>query len=121
MEKGILTSALESKLASMLDDVVKLKGALEAIDGIAFKLAITAIDNNLADKIPEPFKTTAQELLTEILEEKDYAAACALASEFIDGLVDIPGIDDATEKMIFAGIFTVVAGLLAKIGTDAPA
>ena len=118
-EKGILTSELESKLASMLDDVVKLKGVLEAVDGMAFKIAITAIDNNLADKIPEPYKTTISELLVDILQEQDYAAACEKAADFLDSLIDIPGLDDPTEEMIFKGIFSVVAGLLAKIGTDA--
>jgi hypothetical protein len=118
MEKGILTSALENQLATKLDDLVKLSGLLEAVDGLAFKLAITAIDNNVADKIPEPYKTALAEVLVQILEEKDYATACQLASDFIDGLIDIPGLDDATEKMIFTGIFTVIAGLLAKIGTD---
>jgi len=116
-EKGILTSELESKLAGMLDEIVKLKGVLEAVDGVAFKIAITAIDNNVADKIPEPYKSKVSELLIEILEEQDYAQACVLASDFIDALVDIPGIDDPTEEMIFTGIFTVIAGLLAKIGT----
>ena len=117
-EKGILTSELESKLASMLDEVVKLKGVLEAVDGMAFKIAITAIDNNLAEKIPEPFKTEIQEILVDILQEEDYAAACDKAADFIDSLIDIPGLDDETEHMIFTGIFTVIAGLLAKIGTD---
>ena len=117
MGNGILTSELESKLATMLDDVVKLKGILETVDGLAFKIAITAIDNNVADKIPEPYKSILASLLIEILEEKDYPAACQLASDFLDELVDIPGIDDPTEKMIFTGIFTVIAGLLAKLNT----
>jgi len=118
MEKGILTSALESKLAEKLDELVKLKGVLEAVDGTAFKIAITAIDNNVADKIPEPYKTTIAEVLVDILEDKDYHSACLKAGQFLDDLIDIPGIDDPTEQMIFLGIFTVIAGLLAKIGTD---
>jgi hypothetical protein len=117
-EKGILTSELESKLAVMLDDAVKLTGILEAVDGMAFKIVITAIDNNVADKIPEPYKTTIAELLVDILQEQDYEAACNKAAMFLDTLIDIPGLDDPTEAMIFQGIFTVIAGLLAKIGTD---
>jgi hypothetical protein len=118
MEKGILSSALESKLAEKLDELVKLNGVLEAVDGVAFKIVITAIDNNAAEKIPEPYKTQIAEMLVEILEDQDYQSAALKASELVDSLVDIPGLDDPTEAMIFAGIFTVVAGLLAKIGTD---
>lgn len=119
MEKGILTADLESKLAKMLDDVVKLSGILEAVDGTAFKLVISAIDNNVAEKIPEPYKTKIAEILSEVVAEKDYSEACMKAAAFVDELVDIPGLDDPTENMIFVGVFTVIAGLLAKIGTDA--
>lgn len=118
MEKGILTSKLEGSLAQMLDDLISLKGILEAVDGPAFKIVISAVDNNVADQIPEPFKTEIRDMLTEILDEKDYPHACQLASDFTDRLIDIPGIDDPTEKMIFTGIFTVIAGLLAKHGTN---
>ena len=118
MEKGILTGTLESMLSEMLDNAVKLKGIWETFDGPAFKITISAVDNNLGEKIPEPYKTTIRDLLTEILEEQDYESACMKAAEFVDGLIDIPGIDDPTEKMIFTGIFTVIAGLLAKIGTE---
>jgi hypothetical protein len=118
MEKGILTAALESKLAEMLDNVVKLKGILEAVDGPAFKIVISAVDNNVAEKIPEPYKTEIRDLLEDILQDQDYASACDKAALFADKLIDIPGIDDVTEKMIFTGIFTVIAGLLAKINTD---
>ena len=117
--KGILTPKMESMLAEKLDEIVKLKGALEAVDGMAFKIAISTIDNNLADKIPEPYKTTIAGMLADILEEKDYAAACSKAADFMDELIDIPGLDDPTEAMIFSGVFTLIAGLLAKIGTDA--
>lgn len=115
-EKGILTGKLESTLATMADDAIVLKGLWEAIDGPAFKIVITTVDNNLADKIPEPYKTQIREMLTEILEEKDYEEAGQMAADFADGLIDIPGIDDVTERMIFVGIFTVIAGLLAKHG-----
>ncbi len=120
MEKGILTKELECLLAKQLDALVVLKnGILEALDGTAFKIALSTIDDNVADKIPEPWKTNLRAMLTDILEEKDYQEACTKAALLIDELIDIPGLDDDTEHMIFTGIFTVVAGLLAKIGTDA--
>ena len=118
MEKGILTASVESLLASKLDEVVKLKGFWEAVDGVAFKIVITTIDNNLADKIPEEYKLQIRELLTDILEEKDYALACDKAADIIDDLIVFSNVAEATERLIFTGIFTAVAGLLAKIGTD---
>jgi len=119
MEKGILIKELESSLASILDDAIKLNGIWETFDGPAFKIVITAVDDNLGEKIPEPFKTEIRDMLTVILGEKDYAKASDLVSGFVDRLVDIPGLDDPTEKFIFDGIFKVVAGLLAKANTEA--
>jgi len=117
-EKGILTGKLESNLAKELDGVVELKGIWEALDGPAFKIVITTVDNNLAEKIPEPYKTEIRDLLTEVLEEKDYMEAATKAAIFTDRLIDIPGLDDPTERMIFIGIFTAVAGLFIKTGTE---
>ncbi len=121
MEKGILIEKLETTLGQMADNAIKLPGIWEALDGPAFIIVIKTVDNNLAEKIPEPFKSQIRDMLTEILDEKDYETACIMASNFLDTLIDIPGIDDPTEQMIFSGIFTVIAGLLAKIGTEIPA
>lgn len=116
-EKGILSEKLEQILANELDRLIVLKGILEALDGTAFKLIISVIDNNLAEKIPEPYKTAIAAVLLEIFEEKDFEAAAIKAAELVDGLVDIPGIDDPTERQIFVSIFTIVASLLAKANT----
>jgi hypothetical protein len=72
----------------------------------------------LAEKIPAEYKDALRDMLTDVLEDSDYESAAYKASELIDSLIDIPGIDDDTEAMIFTGIFTVIAGLLAKIGTE---
>jgi hypothetical protein len=117
-ELGILSSKLEGILAEQLDKLVVLKGILEAVDGTAFKLVISVIDNNLAERIPEPFKSTLAGLLIDIFEETDYNKAALKAAEFVDGLVDIPGLDDTTEKQIFISIFTIVASLFVKPNTD---
>jgi len=117
MEKGILTEKMEIELSNSLDNLVKLKGILESVDGIAFKMVITIIDNNIAEKIPSPYKETLAVLLIDIFEDKDYNAAAEKAAVFVDGLVDIPGLDDPTEAMVFKGIFTTVAGLFIKPNT----
>ena len=114
MEKGILTKEMEVKLAGWLDDLIKLSAPLEAIDGIVFRIAITAIDNKYGELIPEPYKSELREGLGYVFIEEDYEKAIAAGFKLIDKLVDIPGIDDETEAMIFTGLMQVVIALLAK-------
>lgn len=117
-ENGILSSKLEGILADELDKLVVLKGILEAVDGTAFKLVISVIDNNIANKIPEPYKTAIAGVLLDVFEDKDFDSAALKAAELVDGLVDIPGLDDHTEKEIFISIFTIIASLFAKANTS---
>ena len=114
MEKGILSKELESTLAGLADSAIKLPGVWERLDGTGFKIAIAVIDDNVAEKIPEPYKAQITAILEKILKEKDYDAAAILIADAIDLLVDVPGIDDATEKFMFVGFFTALAGLLIK-------
>ena len=111
-EKGILTKKVESLLAKKLDELIKLPNYLEPFDCIAFRIAIKSIDDSLGEKIPEEFRLELREQIELILLEKDYEKAVIQASVFIDRLVDIPGLDDATEAKIFAGLANIVIGLL---------
>jgi hypothetical protein len=112
MEKGILTKKTEKKLGQGLDDLIKLPTLLEGFDGAAFTLAIRAIDNNFGEKIPEPYKTELREQFELIFDEENYEEAVKKGFDFIDGLIDIPGIDDETERLIFAGLANIVIGLI---------
>lgn len=117
--KGILSEALEAKAGIMLDDLVKLKGVPEALDGVFFTTVIKILDNTLGEKIPEPYKSEVAKLLVEILEEQDYQEAVILAFDFANTMIDIPGIDDPTEQLIFSGLAQLIAGALARVGTEA--
>jgi len=114
-DKGILTKVVEEKLAAKLDELVKLKGIWESVDGLAFKLTLSALDDNLGEKIPEPYKSGLTSLFTAVLDEGDYETAVGNAFEFLDNVVDIPGLDDETEAMLFEGLATFVIAIILKI------
>ena len=115
-EIGVLSSKLEKVVGRKLVEVLKVKGLLAmALNALAPAL-VSAFDNNLAEKIPEPYNQKIEDTLVIILEEGDYEKAVVMATAFADSLVDIPGIDDVMEKMIFDGLAMVIAGLLAKLG-----
>jgi len=115
--KGILTPGIEAKIASWLDDQIKLNGILETVDGLAFKLVISQLDNNLGEKIPEPYKTEIREIITAILEDQDYENAITNAFDFVNEQIDIPYLDDETEDLLFKGLISIVLSIVAKINT----
>lgn len=114
-EKGVLSSQLEELAAKAGDGALVLKGVWEMVDGPAILTSIRLIDNNLGEKVKDPLKTEIREMLDEVLIEKNPDAACQIFADYMDSLVDIPGLDDASEQMIFRGAMSIVAGWLAKI------
>jgi hypothetical protein len=117
MNKGILSPESESKIAKWLDDAIVLKGPLELIDGPAFKLVISTLDNKYAEKIPEPYKTKIREGLELVMNESDFEEASRKATEYLDTIIDIPYINDETEKLVFRGLHMIIIAVAAKINT----
>ena len=108
-EKGILTTEQEKALATMLDDAIKLKGILELIDGYVFKALITFVDDKYLDQLQSNVKGKLAELATAVIA-KDVAAAETIAADTLNMLIDIPGLDEDAEGLIFKGIVEIVVG-----------
>jgi hypothetical protein len=111
MEQGILTSEQEKKIASLLDDLLKLKGFLELIDGYVFRAVITFVDNKYADKLSVDLKTKLAVLVDACLAE-DVELAEQLATDLINSLIDIPVLDEEAEGLIFKGIIELIVGAI---------
>lgn len=114
-EKGILSKELEVKIAQQLDNLIKLNGFLEIIDGKAFQLIIQQIDDKFAEKIPEPYKSEIKEMIVTVYEEQNYEQAIYDAMDFLDTLIDIPLIDDESEAMVFRGLASIIFAIVAKL------
>lgn len=110
-EKGILTPEQEKKLAELLDNVIKLKGVLELIDGYVFKALITFLDDKFADQIKIEIKLKLAELVDAVLAE-DVEGAETLAAEVINMLIDVPGLDEESEGLLFKGIVQLLVGVI---------
>lgn len=109
MAEGIFTSEQEKKLASLLDDVVKLKGIAELLDGYVFKAIITFVDDKFVDKLEEEVKIKLAGLAEACLSE-DVELAELLAAELLNFLVDIPGLDEESEGLLFKGAIEFIVG-----------
>lgn len=110
-EKGILTLEQEKKLAELLDNVIKLKGFLELVDGYVFKALITFLDDKFADQIKIEIKLKLAELVDAVLAE-DIEGAEGLAADVINMLIDVPGLDEESEGLLFKGIIQLLVGVI---------
>jgi len=110
-EKGILTVEQEKKLSELLDNVIKLKGFLELIDGFVFKALVTFLDDKFADKIKVEIKLKLGELVDAVLAN-DVEKAEVLAAEVINMLLDVPGLDEEAEGLLFKGIIQLLVGVI---------
>ena len=80
---GILTPAQESQLAVWLDDLVKLKGFWELIDGYIFKILITLLDDKGLDKLKVDLKAQLAKLVDAALAGQVDVAE-QLATDILD-------------------------------------
>jgi hypothetical protein len=112
---GILTPDQEKQLAVWLDDLVKLKGLLELVDGYIFRILITLLDDKVLDKLKADLKAQLSKLV-EAAMAGQVDEAEQLATDILVGLVQIPGIDSTVEGLIFsAAIQLAVAAVISKL------
>lgn len=111
MEEGILTLEQEKKIASLLDELLKLKGFLELVDGYVFKAILTFVDNKYVDKLSIEIKTKLAALVDAVLAE-DVELAETLVTDLMNTLIDIPGLDEESEGLLFKGVIELVVGAI---------
>jgi len=124
MEKGVFTKEQEKTLATMVDEALKLKGFLELVDGYLAKIIITLVDDNLIDKLKVEIKeklalVVDQVMIAEAAEDPEVKEAAILAAEdaladLLNSLIDVPGLDEESEGLIFKGAVELLAGVLLK-------
>lgn len=116
-EKGILTNEQEKAIAKAIDEAIKLKGIPELVDGYAAKAIITLVDDSLIEKINlKPELKEQIGLLVDAAIAENVPLAEEIGSNIINTLVDVPGIDEDAEAVLFEGaVKIIVAAIITKL------
>jgi hypothetical protein len=109
MEEGILTLEQEQKLSVMVDEALKFKGILEFVDGYVAKVVITLLDDKVVDKLKEDIKVQLAALVDAAMDG-NIELSETIAADIVNGLVDIPGLDETSEGLIFKGAIELAVG-----------
>jgi hypothetical protein len=109
--KGIWNEKQEKFLAKVLDKIYKGKGILELIDGYLAKVIVSLVDDNALDKLPKDLKPKLTEL-TDLAIAEDIEGCEKLGAEILNKRIDIPGLEEDTEYVLFEGALTMVVGAI---------
>jgi hypothetical protein len=127
VNKGVLTVEQEKKLSELIDNAVKLKGLAELLDGYIAKAVLTFIDDKYADQLKEDVKVQLSALIDAVINN-DIPLAETLAADVVNKLVDLPGLEEEDEGLIFKGVIEFIVGVVTKwiadkkaAGTNPPA
>lgn len=115
MEKGFLSKAQEKFIANAIDTAIKLKGIPEMLDGIVAKAMITALDDYLLDKVEVTEVVKSQiSLFVDKAMAGNVEECETIAASITNSLVDIPGIDEEAEGLIFKAAVNLIVGAVKK-------
>ncbi len=110
---GFLTPEQEKLLAEALDEFLKFKNAImEKMDGPVALVVIRGVDNRFADRIHHEWKTPLFPILDKALEG-DIEETRRLVTDLINQKIDIPGIQEDVELMMFDGFTRFAAAAVA--------
>ncbi len=110
--KGMLTNEQESFLANLLDETIQFKNPLlESMDSAIFKVLISVVDNNLVERIPQEWQNPLEPIIDAAIAG-DWEGAADKIANFANEKIDIPGLDEISEQMIFTALVQLILGLI---------
>jgi hypothetical protein len=110
--KGLFTDVQEDFLAELLDKKIPFGNpVLELADKLVFKTVISVVDNNVLEKIPVGWQNPLEPIIDAAIEE-DWDEAGYLIAKLANQKLDIPGIDELSEQLIFNAIVSLILGLI---------
>lgn len=110
--KGIISPQGEDLIAALLDNAITWKNPIMKLFGKRiFKVIISTIDNNLLERIPEEWQNPLEPIIAAAVN-KEWEEAALLISKFADEKIDIPFLDEASERLLFDALTSLMLGLI---------
>ena len=122
MEKGIITKEMEAFWGKLIADNLSLNGLPKTLAGWGLPVLIRVIDDNYGDKVPQPWKDYATQLLTSVylvvndgsVDEQELQGTIDLCVTIINEKIDIPLVDEDDEAFIFQSTLKFIASFVFK-------
>ena len=97
-----------------------IPGILKPIANLVMPGILDGLDNKVGDRIPEPWQTHCENLVTmtvnavedKIITQEEVEGVMEYAAKIVDEKIDIPMLDDDVEAIVFLETFRLLAALL---------
>ena len=124
-KEGLATKEEIKILWDLADDLIPIPGWLKPIVSITVPGIIDGMDNKVGDRIPEPWQTYCEDLITmtvEAAKDKKFTieeceAIASYAAKVVDEKIDVPLLEDDIEAIMFLEIFRLLATSLYGMAT----
>ena len=109
---GLVSPEGEEMLAVLADEAYQWKNPiLEMADKSVYKTIISTIDNNLLTKVPADWANPLKPIIAAAIK-KDWETVGAGVANLANQKINIPGIDELSEQLLFNAAVGLILGLL---------
>jgi hypothetical protein len=109
----ILTEDNRKFIANAIDDAIKANVFIELVDGYVARGVLNLLDGFIDKKvtISDEVKLKLNNLV-EAAKDEDLEAAEVIAADILNGLVNIPGLEEDSESLLFEGAVKIIVGAI---------
>jgi len=119
-KEGLFTRDEIKVLWKIASGKLPIPGILKPIVNLIVPSLLDGFDNKVGDRIPEPWQTHCENLVTIIIDavedekvtQEEAEKITSYAAKVLDEQIDIPMLDDDTEAVVFEETLRLLAVLL---------
>jgi hypothetical protein len=119
-KEGLATKKEIKVLWKIVSGELPIPGILKPITNLVVPGILNGLDNKVGDRIPEPWQTHCENLVTmvvkavedKVITQEEVEAVMEYAAKVIDEKIDIPMLDDDMEAIVFMETSRLLAALL---------
>jgi hypothetical protein len=119
-KEGLATKKEIKVLWKIVSGELPIPGILKPITNLVVPGILNGLDNKVGDRIPEPWQTHCENLVTmvvkavedKVITQEEVEAVMEYAAKVIDEKIDIPMLDDDMESIVFMETSRLLAALL---------
>jgi len=119
-KEGLATKEEIKVLWKIVSGELPIPGILKPIANLVVPGLLDGLDNKVGDRIPEPWQTHCENLVTmtvravedKVITQEEIEEVMEYAAKVVDEKIDVPMLDDDVEAIVFMEIFRLLAALL---------
>jgi hypothetical protein len=119
-KEGIATKDEIKKLWKLASGELPIPTVLKPIATLVVPGLLDGLDNKVGDRIPEPWQTHCETLVTmavdsvedKVITQDEVEGIMEYSAKVVDEKIDIPGLGDDVEALVFLETFRLLAALL---------